>query len=91
MKNPEEIIEEYGRNNLFAKPYLSLEEACDYLSLSKACLYLWSSKKINLPFYKIGKKLLYKVSDLNEFIENHRIKPMHEIKDEVLQDSRGIS
>ena len=69
---------------MFEKPYLSLDGACNYLSLSKATLYSWTSKKINLPFHKIGRKLLFKVSDLNEFIESNRIAPMSEIKQQAL-------
>ncbi|MDA3813942.1 MAG: helix-turn-helix domain-containing protein [Candidatus Cloacimonetes bacterium] len=73
---------EQTKKNDVLKPYLSLSETCEYLSLSKACIYSWTSKKINLPFHKIGKKLLLKVSDLDEFIEKNRIKPKHEIDPE---------
>jgi excisionase family DNA binding protein len=70
------------------KPYLSVREVCDYLSIAEATLYSWTSKRKNLPFHKIGRKLLFKITDLNEFIENHRIKPKHEIEAEALQEFR---
>jgi excisionase family DNA binding protein len=75
---------------MIAKPYLSLEETCTYLSLSKPCLYSWTSKKINLPFHKIGKRILFKRTDLDEFIESRRIKPKHEIEAEALREFRRV-
>lgn len=73
------------------KPYLSLEEAATYLSLKKSTLYQYTSKKI-LPFYKIRRKILFKVDELNEFIENHRVKTSDEIEEEALNQfvSDGI-
>jgi len=67
----------------YQKPYLSLEETCEYLSLKKPTLYQYTSKHI-LPFYKIRRKILFKVTELNEFIENHRIKTNAEIEAEAL-------
>jgi len=62
-----------------AKPYLSFEEASNYLSLSKATLYQYTSKHV-LPFYKIRRKILFKVTELNEFVEKHRISSNAEIE-----------
>jgi excisionase family DNA binding protein len=67
----------------FQKPYISLEEASEYLSLKKSTLYSYTSKNV-LPYYKIRRKILFKVSELNEFIENNRVKSNAEIETEAL-------
>ena len=65
------------------KGYLSLEEAADYLSYTKSSLYQFTSKRL-IPHYKFGRKILFKVSELNDFIEKHRIAPKSEIKQQAL-------
>ena len=67
---------------MIAKPYLSLEEACEYLSLSKATLYAYTSRK-KISHYKISRKILFKVTELNEFIEIHRIASISEIEQQA--------
>jgi excisionase family DNA binding protein len=71
------------RNLDFQKPYISLEEASEYLSLSRSTLYQYTSKRI-IPHYKIGRKLLFKVSELNKFIESHRVVSKSELESEVI-------
>ncbi|MDA3813459.1 MAG: helix-turn-helix domain-containing protein [Candidatus Cloacimonetes bacterium] len=71
------------KNSDFQKPYISLEEASEYLSLKKLTLYSYTSKNV-LPYYKIRRKILFKVSELNEFIENNRVKSNAEIETEAL-------
>ncbi len=52
------------------KSYLSLDEASQYLGISKNTLYAYSQKGI-IPHYKPrGRKLYFKVSDLDKFITN---------------------
>lgn len=70
-------------NYVYQKPFLSLEETCEYLSLKKPTLYQYTSKHI-LPFYKIRRKILFKVSELNKFIEKHRISSNAEIEAEAI-------
>ena len=62
-----------------AKPFISITEASEYLSLSKPTLYQYTSKHL-IPFYKINRKILFKVSELNEYIENHRVSSVAEIE-----------
>jgi len=65
------------------KPYLSLEEAADYLSYKKSTLYQLTSQR-KISHFKFRRKILFKVSELNEFIESHRIKTTAEIEQEAL-------
>ncbi len=68
-----------SKNNEFQKPYISLDEACEYLSLKKSILYSYTHKNV-LPFNKIRRRILFKVSELNEFIESHRVMSRSEIE-----------
>jgi excisionase family DNA binding protein len=70
---------------MIAKPYLSLEETAEYLSYQKSSIYQFTSKKL-IPHYKIRKKLLFKISELNEFIENHKVHTNAEIKQQAIND-----
>jgi excisionase family DNA binding protein len=72
-------------SNWYQKPYLSLEEAADYLSYQKSSIYQFTSKKL-IPHYKIRKKLLFKESELIEFVESHRIQTIDEIKQQAIND-----
>ena len=65
------------------KSFMSLEEAADYLSYTKSSLYQFTSKRL-IPHYKIGRKVLFKVSELNDFVEKHRVATKSEIKKQAL-------
>ena len=65
------------------KSFMSLEEAADYLCYTKSSLYQYTSKR-KIPHYKFGRKILFKLSELNDFIEKHRIAPKSEIKQQAL-------
>ncbi len=69
-------------NELQSQPYLTLNQASNYLGLSRSTLYSYTHKKV-IPFYKIRRKLLFKVEELNNFIENHRVKTQSEIETEA--------
>lgn len=52
---------------------LSREEAADFLGLKKNTLAVWAvNKKNNLPFYKIGGAVKYKLSDLESFLSDNQ-------------------
>jgi len=71
------------KQNENQKPYISIDEASEYLSLSKSTLYSYTAKKI-IPFYKIRRKILFKVSELNDFIESHRVMSESEIETKAI-------
>ena len=62
-----------------AKPFLNVMETSEYLGLQISTIYSYTSKKV-IPFYKIRRKILFKVTELNEFIESHRIASNAEIE-----------
>jgi len=58
------------------KPFLSIDEASQYLGISKNTLYGYTSKGI-LPFYKMqGRKIYFRIRDIDEFVlnENNKVK-----------------
>jgi len=57
-----------------APEWLSADQAADYLNIKKSTLY---KKTMNgeLPFYKPGKKLRFKRTELSEFIQSGRQTP----------------
>jgi excisionase family DNA binding protein len=45
--------------------------AAEFLGCKENTLAVWATnKRYNLPFYKIGRLVKYKISDLEKFIEN---------------------
>lgn len=50
------------------KPFMDMKEASNYLGISINTLYLYNQRKL-IPFYKpTGRKIYFKISDLNNFI-----------------------
>ncbi len=51
-----------------ANEFLNVEEAAKFLDVSKSTLYKKTSKK-EIPFYKRGKQLRFKRTELTEWLE----------------------
>lgn len=50
----------------------SREEAAELLRVSAQTLAVWAcTKRYNLPFVKIGRRVMYRLSDLHAFIERN--------------------
>jgi excisionase family DNA binding protein len=50
--------------------YISVQEAATFLSVKTSTIYVWKLKGI-IPYYKIGgKKLAFKLSELQKFAES---------------------
>lgn len=59
---------------MLRKKYCSVKEAAEFSSLSKRVLY----KKLQnreLKFYRVGKRILIELQDLNDFIKQSAIEP----------------
>ena len=59
--------------NLSMKKWLSSEEVCHLLSISKRTLQSYRDRGV-LPYAQIGRKIYYKASDLDEYLDAHYIK-----------------
>lgn len=53
--------------------WLSSDEVCHLLMISKRTLQTYRDQK-TLSFAQIGRKIYYKSSDINEYLEGHYIK-----------------
>lgn len=51
--------------------WLGIEEASQLLKLSKSSIYKRTMNH-SIPFYKFSKKLMFRRSELEEFINNHK-------------------
>lgn len=60
---------------------LTLEQACEFLNLAKQTLYSFTSRRI-IPFSKRGKKLYFKKSELEEWVNIGKHKSLDELQKE---------
>ncbi|EKO3368778.1 helix-turn-helix domain-containing protein [Vibrio fluvialis] len=50
----------------------SRKQAAEYLGLSEGTLAVWASTgRYQLPFVKVGRKVFYRQSDLDAFVESN--------------------
>ncbi len=52
--------------------YLSIDEAAQLLRVSKSKIYKMISHRV-IPHFKIGRRVLFKADELNEYISNLRV------------------
>jgi hypothetical protein len=50
-------------------------EAAEILDVTKFCLRSWRTKKIGVPYVRVGRLCRYRVSDLQQFLDAHRVEP----------------
>lgn len=82
-KKLEELEALIKKQNVLLKEFLTLEAAAEYLSLSKSAIYKLTSKK-EIPFYNPGgKKLFFKRTELNEWINSSKVKSAFEVEQEL--------
>ncbi|MBF9018633.1 MULTISPECIES: helix-turn-helix domain-containing protein [unclassified Oceanispirochaeta] len=55
------------------KKSLTILETSEYLNLSKATLYKYTSEA-RIPHYKIGSRILFNVAELDEWLEDRKVK-----------------
>jgi len=61
---------------------LNISEVAEYLSMAKSSVYKMTSER-SIPHFKTGKKLLFKRSELDEWIKQYKIKTRREIEIEA--------
>jgi len=52
---------------------LSLEQGADRLGISRHTLRAWSVYQHKVPFLRMGRRILFKESDLDAFERRHRV------------------
>jgi excisionase family DNA binding protein len=62
--------------NEFNHDRLAPVEAADLLGVSTGTLEVWRcTQRYPLPYYKVGRKVFYRRSDVNAFLEARRCEP----------------
>jgi hypothetical protein len=54
---------------------VSENEAAQFLGVTKFCLRSWRTKKTGVPYVRVGRLCRYRVSDLQQFLDAHRVEP----------------
>ena len=62
--------------------FMDIEDASKFLKLKKATLYQMVFKR-EIPFYKSTKKLLFKKSDLINWVEKDRVYTIKELESQM--------
>ena len=65
--------------------FINIDEASKFLRLKKATIYQMVFKR-EIPFYKSTKKLLFKKSDLIEWVEKDKILTVKELENNLQQN-----
>jgi excisionase family DNA binding protein len=69
-----------GKSNSFNTTFdtwLSSEQVCALLRISVRTLVSYRQRNI-LPFSQIGRKIYYKASDINDYLELHYVKAKYQ-------------
>ena len=54
---------------------MAVKEVAEYLGISKATVYQYASSR-RLPFVKLGTRLLFRVDEIDEWVEAHARRPL---------------
>ena len=65
-------------NALDPEALVSETEAAKFLGCTKFCLRSWRTKKIGVPYVRVGRLCRYRISDLQQFLDAHRVEPVGE-------------
>jgi excisionase family DNA binding protein len=65
----------YHMNNIPEKSFLTKKELSLMLGISIFTLDSWVSERREIPFVKMGKRVMFDLSDVYEWIECHKIHP----------------
>ena len=68
--------------------FLSRTEAAKYIFRHASTLDKWRAERVNLPFYRDGKCVLYAVSDLDRYLCSKRVEPIATTSTSLI-DARG--
>ena len=63
--------------SLLNKKWLTGDEVCHILGISKRTLQNYRDQR-RIPFHQISKKIYYKATDVDDFLEMHHIKSYYQ-------------
>ena len=76
-----ELLAENSSKHKSIDNYLNLKEASEFLNLAKPTIYTLTSKRL-IPFMKKGKKLYFKKSELEKWLNEGKKKTISELENE---------
>lgn len=83
------FLEERGQNlSQPADEIFTIVQAAGYLKIAKQTLYGYTSKNL-IPFIKVGKKLLFRKSDLDLWLNEGKKKSISELEKELEEEGHG--
>jgi excisionase family DNA binding protein len=56
--------------------FLSKKELSEFLGISIFTIDSWVSERREIPFIKMGKRVMFDLSDVLSWIENKKVRPM---------------
>jgi len=59
---------------MIEKERFNHKEAAAYLGIAQQTLYNWRNQRRGADYLRIGSKIIYLKSDLDKFIESHKIR-----------------
>ena len=72
----DELALKLGQLETLQREFLNSEESAKFLGLSKQTIDLWRSSGGGPAWHKVGRRVLYSVHDLREFMAGHRREPL---------------
>jgi excisionase family DNA binding protein len=76
------IIQALSKNNIDNNHPLDIDEAAKYIHAKRSTLYKLTSNK-EIAFSKVGKRIVFKICDLDKFLATHRSSSNDEIREKV--------
>lgn len=64
------------------KSFIGFKEACNFLGISASCLYKYRMNNI-VPYYKTGKKLYFKIEELEDWLVKRKVKSNDELINQI--------
>jgi len=56
---------------------LKTNEAAEYIGVAPGTLVVWrSTKRVEIPYYKVGGSVRYAIEDLEAFLQKRRVEPL---------------
>lgn len=76
-------------NHLHKSPYIGLQEAAGYCCASNSTFRQCTRERL-LPSYKVGKRVLYKQTDLDAFVEKHLRRSHEQLEQDIQQRKAAL-
>lgn len=76
------IVNNTNAKPISAKKQIGIAQLCELFGFSKATVYNWVSQRL-IPYSKVGRRLLFDLAEIEEWIKTKRVKTQNEIKLEI--------